>query len=68
MSEQMIQRLLGIVETQSQAIESQERRISELEGRHAEYVQMLENMEAKLSHLALEPGGADYDGDLAKEI
>jgi DNA repair exonuclease SbcCD ATPase subunit len=49
--DQMFQRLLSIIEAQSQTIEAQDRRLSELEGRHADYVQALENIEAKLDYL-----------------
>ena len=48
----MLQRLLVIVEEQSQTIESQHRRILVLEDRHSQYVQALENMEAKMDKLS----------------
>jgi len=48
----MLQRLLVIVEEQSQTIESQHRRILVLEDRHNQYVQALDNLEAKMDKLS----------------
>ena len=51
-----LQRLLNLVETQSQTIESQAKRIELLEEQQGSYVQALKSLESKLENLPLTGG------------
>jgi hypothetical protein len=64
LTDDVLQRLLSLIEAQSQTLEAQARKIIWLEEQHSEMLKSLKSMEGKLEDLAVSKlaQGVDDDG------